>query len=158
MELARNELALVEVPPISGRAHARTYPVITAFRRQPHRNLFRQPRPGRRLREKDDAVIKQSLLDAGIIGGAGGPPVVLVLPEADCAFIDAQCSPEASLGQPCQNAGGAELAACDEGFAVSGHDNLHSFGDASHAAAKVAVKKRIKRIADGSIVLSAVGT
>ena len=103
-------------------------------------------------------MLQQGLFNAGMVAYSGGLAVVSALPEADLAFINAEGSPKGALGQPSQNAGGAELAACDEVFAVSGHDNLHSFGDASHAAAKVAVKKRIKRIADGSIVLSAVGT
>ena len=101
-------------------------------------------------------MVQLSLLYPGVIRGAGGPPVVLALPEADRTFIDAQCRPQRPLGQPSQNPSSAELAACDEVFAVSGHDNLHYFGDASHAAAKVAVKKRIKRIADSRTVLLAV--
>jgi len=93
-------------------------------------------------------MVQQRLLNTSIIGGAGRPPVVLALPEADRAFINAQCRPKRPLGQPSQNAGGAELTSCDKVLAVSGHDNLHFFGNASHSAAKVAVEKRIKRIAD----------
>ena len=121
------------------------------------RNLFRQPRPGRWLSEQNDPVVQKRLLDAGIVRCACRPPVVLALPEADRTFIDAQRCPKGALGKASHYAGGAQLAAGDEVSAVSGHDNLHSFGDASHAAAKVAVEKRIKRIADGRTVLSAVG-
>lgn len=145
--------------PLAGkrsRAGARACGEITAFRRQPNRKLFRQPRPGRRLAEKNDAVLQQSLLNTGVIRGAGGPPLVLALPETDGALIYTEGSAEHPLGQPRQDTGGAELAAGDEVFAVSSHDNLHSYGDASHDAAKMTVEKRIKRCPDGHVVRMAV--
>ena len=114
--------------PETGRARASMSTEIAKPNQQvqtPHSNKsLRQPRPGRWLGEQNDAVLKQSLLNAGIIGGAGGPPVVLALPEADRAFIDAQCRPKRPLGQPSQNPRGAELAPCDEVLAVSDHGNL----------------------------------
>ena len=106
------------------RALACTCGEITTFRRQPNRKLFRQPRPWCRLGEQNDPMVQQSLLDAGVIRGAGGPPVVLALPEADRAFINAQCRPKRPLGQPSQNRGGAELAPRDKFLALSGHGNL----------------------------------
>ena len=64
-------------------------------------------------------MIEQRLLDAGIVRCACRPPVLLALPETDCALIYPERGPKRPLGQPSQNAGGAELTACDEVFAVS---------------------------------------
>ena len=145
-------------PPLAGnrsRACARTCPVIAGFRQGQDRKLFREPRSRRWRGEQNDAVIEQRLLNTGVIRGAGGPPVVLTLPETDGALIYTESGAKAPLSQPRQNPGGAELAACDKVLAVCGHENFHSFSDASHAAAKVAVEKRIKCRPDGLAVMFA---
>ena len=118
--------------------------MVIAADRQPgaflsNRKLFRQQRP----------------LNVGMMARTGGLAVVATLPEADLAFVNAQSGSKAPLGQASQDAGGAELAACDKVLAVCGHGNLHSFSDASHAAAKVAVEKRIKCRPDGLAVMFA---
>jgi len=135
-------------------AHFRTGLVINAFSRTAsNRKLFRQPRPGRRLGEKNDAVVQQSLLDTSVIGGAGGPRVVLALPETDGAFIYPEGGAERALGEPCQNTGGAELAPCDKVLAVSSHDNLHCSCDTSLTAPQISIKQRIKCALDGLVVM-----
>ena len=55
-------------------------------------------------------MVQQRLLNAGVIRGAGGPPVVLAPPETDGALIPTKRGAKGTMGQPSQNAGGAELA------------------------------------------------
>ena len=64
---------------------------------RPGWKLFRQPRPGRRLSEQNDAVIERRLLDAGVIRGASGPPVLLWLSEEDGALICTQRGAKGAL-------------------------------------------------------------
>jgi hypothetical protein len=82
-----------------------------------------------------------------------GLAVVATLPEADRAFINAQCRPKRPQGQPSQNAGGAELAARDKVFAVSSHDDLHCSCDTSLTAPQISTKQRNKCALDGLVVM-----
>ena len=90
----------------------------------PDWKLFREPRTRRRLGEQNDPVVQKRLLDTGVIGCAGGPPVMFALPETHCALIYTQRGAKGALGQPSQNPGGAELATCDKVLAVSPHGIL----------------------------------
>jgi hypothetical protein len=60
----------------------------------------------------------------GVIGRAGGTPVVFALPKTYGPFINTQCGAKRALRDASQNAGSAELAAGDKVFSLKNHNSL----------------------------------
>jgi Fe2+ transport system protein FeoA len=123
---------------------------------RPGRKLFCEPRPRRRLGEQNGPVLQKRLLDMGVMEGASGLRVVLAHPEAYGALSYAQNGPKGALRKASQNTGGTQMASVNVVLAMCSNENLNSFGDAPHAAAKVAVEKRIKRCPDSPVVRIAI--